>query len=530
MTYKILITDDLSPQGLAHLEQAEDIEFDIIKGLSVEDLARTIPGYDGLIVRSSVKVTEQVLQVADKLKVVGRAGMGVDNIDVEAASMRGVIVMNTPGANSVATAEHTMALLLALCRHVPQAYRKLIDGQWDRKRFTGIQLYRKTIGIVGMGRIGARVALRCQAFGMEVLTYDPYLADEVAEELKVERVDLDELFARSDFITLHAASTPETHHLINAETIAKMKDGVRIINTARGALIDEAALLAGLQSGKIAGAALDVFPEEPLPASSPFLSLDNVVLTPHLAASTVEAQRDVGTQIVDQMLDILHETDFRNVINFPLVDASILKTLRPYLNLAEKIGSLQTQLADDAIERVEVQIKGEEMEGHLKPITVAFLKGMLEPVLDQTVNYVNASHLAKRRGITVSQTSGGDPTLNYPNLISCRVEWNGGGHTIAATLFNHNEPRIVRIDGYRVDVRPEGIILVVSNHDRPGFIGTVGTLLGQHNINIAIWRYGRDKPYGEAISFIGVDVDVPENVIDTLREHELVVDVKKVFL
>jgi D-3-phosphoglycerate dehydrogenase len=529
MIYKILITDDLSPQGLVRLESAEDVEFDIVKGLTQETLAERIPGYDGLIVRSSVKVTEDVLAAADKLKVVGRAGMGVDNIDVEAASMRGVIVMNTPGANSIATAEHTMALLLALCRNIPQAYTKLKNGQWDRKHFIGLQLYRKTIGIIGIGRIGARVAQRCQGFGMKVIAYDPYLADEVADELKVERVGLADLFTHSDFITLHAALTPETEKMIDARAIASLKDGVRIVNTARGKLIDETALVEGLQSGKIAGAALDVFIEEPLSPESPLLGLENVILTPHLAASTVEAQRDVSTQIVDQMLDALHEVDFRNVVNLPLVDASVLNTLRPFLNLAEKIGSLQTQLANDAIERIEVKVKGEEIDDHIKPITVAILKGVLGPVLHQPVNYVNAPHLAQQRGITVLQASGLS-TPDYPNLISCRVEWAGGSHTIAGTLFNHNEPRLVQIDGYRVDVHPEGIILVVSNHDRPGFIGQVGTLLGKHDINIAIWRYGRDEPYGKAISFIGVDRDVPDNILDTLSELELVMDVKKVIL
>jgi len=529
MTYKILITDNLSPQGLARLENAEDIEFDLITGLSPEEFVKTIPPYHGLIIRSSVKVTKEVLAAASNLKAIGRAGVGVDNVDVDEASMRGVIVMNTPGANTMATAEHTMALLLAMCRHVGQAYSSLKEGKWDRKKYMGVQLYRKTIGIIGMGRIGARVALRCQAFGMTTITYDPYLAEDVAEELGVERVNLPDLFARADFISLHAASTPETKHIINAESIAQMKDGVRIVNAARGALIDEAALVEGLKSGKIAAAALDVFPEEPLSENSPVREFDNVIITPHLAASTLEAQRDVGTQIVDQMLDVLHETDFRNVINFPLVDASVLGLLRPYLNLAEKIGSLQTQLADGAIERLEINISGDDIVDHLKPITIATLKGILEPVLEQTVNYVNAPHLAKRRGITISQTA--TPVhADYPNYISCRVEWNGGSHTISGTLFSHKEPRIVQFDGYRIDVKPEGIILVVSNHDRPGFIGMVGSLLGQQDINISVWRYGRDKPFGQAISFIGVDTDAPENVIETLRNLELVMNIKKVRL
>jgi D-3-phosphoglycerate dehydrogenase len=317
--------------------------------------------------------------------------------------------------------------------------------------------------------------------------------------------------------------------MIDAKAIAAMKDGVRIVNTARGKLIDETALAEGVEAGKIAGVALDVFSEEPLSPHSPLLDLQNVILTPHLAASTVEAQRDVSTQIVDQMLDALHEVDFRNIINLPLVDASVLNTMRPVLNLAEKMGSLQTQLADDAIERIEIKIKGEEIDDHIKPITVAILKGILEPVLHQPVNYVNAPHLAQKRGITVSQASGLS-TSDYPNLISCQVEWAGGGHTITGTLFNHNEPRLVQIDGYRVDVHPEGIILVTHSHDRPGFIGQVGTLLGKHGINIATWRTGRNEPGGLAISLVSVDNDVPESVISSLADFELVMKVKKVSL
>jgi D-3-phosphoglycerate dehydrogenase len=308
-----------------------------------------------------------------------------------------------------------------------------------------------------------------------------------------------------------------------------MKSGVRLINAARGALIDEAALVEGLKSGHVTGAALDVFAEEPLPPDSPLLSLENVVVTPHLAASTVEAQQDVSTQIVEQMLDALSGHDFRNVLNMPIVDASLLRQLRPFLDLAEKVGSLQTQLAEGAIQRIEIQLKGEAISDHVKPITVAILKGMLEPVLHQPVNYVNAPHLAQQRGMTVSQT-GGLVTPDYANLISCRVEWTGSSRIVAATLFSDDEPRLVQIDGYRVDVRPEGNILVTRSHDRPGFIGRVGTLLGEHGINIATWRTGRDKPGGLAISFISVDSDIPESVIKILQDFELVMSVKKVKL
>jgi D-3-phosphoglycerate dehydrogenase len=526
---RLLITDDLSSQGLARLESAPDVEFDLVKGLTSETLTQRIPGYEGLIVRSSVQVTKEVLAAADHLKVIGRAGVGVDNIDVAAASMAGVMVMNTPGANTIATAEHTIALLLALCRHLPQAHSSLKAGRWDRHSFIGWQLYRKTMGIIGLGRIGTRVAQHCLNFGMEVLAYDPYLSDEVAHELKVKRVDLAELYARSDFISLHAALTSQTKKMIDAQAIAQMKSGVRLINAARGALIDEAALVEGLKSGHVTGAALDVFAEEPLPPDSPLLSLENVVVTPHLAASTVEAQQDVSTQIVEQMLDALSGHDFRNVLNMPIVDASLLRQLRPFLDLAEKVGSLQTQLAEGAIQRIEIQLKGEAISDHVKPITVAILKGMLEPVLHQPVNYVNAPHLAQQRGMTVSQT-GGLVTPDYANLISCRVEWTGSSRIVAATLFSDDEPRLVQIDGYRVDVRPEGNILVTRSHDRPGFIGRVGTLLGEHGINIATWRTGRDKPGGLAISFISVDSDIPESVIKILQDFELVMSVKKVKL
>lgn len=529
MTCRILITDDLSPEGLARLESAPDIEFDLVKGLTPQTLAERIPGYAGLIVRSSVKVTAEVLAAADCLKVVGRAGVGVDNIDVNAASLRGVIVMNTPGANTIATAEHTLALLLALCRHIPQACVSLKAGRWERQQFVGWQLYRKIIGIIGMGRIGSQVAQRCLAFGMEVLTYDPFLSDEAAQELKIKRVDLPELYARADIITLHAALTEQTEKIINAKAIAQMKAGVKLINTARGALVDEAALLEGLKSGQIAGAALDVFAAEPLLLDSPLRHLDNVIITPHLAASTVEAQQDVGTQIVEQMLDALRGLDYRNTINMPVVHPTLLRQLRPFLSMAEKVGSLQTQLAEDAIQRVEVELKGTEIGEHIKPVTVAILKGLLEPVLHQGVNYINAPHLARQRGMVVSQTSG-LPAPDYPNLISCRVVWAGGSRTIAATLFADDEPRLVQIDGYRIDVRPEGTILVTRSHDRPGFIGRVGTLLGAHGLNIATWRTGRDKPGGLAISFIGVDSDVPDKVIDILRDFELVLKITKVKL
>jgi D-3-phosphoglycerate dehydrogenase len=527
--YRILITDELSPQALERLEAAEDVSFDVVQRPPQEKLKEIIPDYDALIIRSSGRVDADILAATTRLKVVGRAGVGVDNVDVDAASLRGVIVMNTPGVNTVATAEHTMALLLALCRHVPQADASLRAGEWKRSKFVGVQLYRKTLGIVGLGRIGARVAQRAQAFGMEVIAFDPYLSDEVARELKVTLVELDDLLARSDFITLHAALTPEARGLINAEVIARMKPGVRLVNCARGALIDEEALVKALRSGQVAGAALDVFGEEPLPVDSPLRELTNVVLTPHLAASTIEAQRDVGTQIVDQVLAALRGEDYRNAVNMPVVDVGVFRELGPYLLLAEKLGSLQMQLAEGRIKRVEVECQGEEVADHGKPLTVALLKGLLDPITDTPVNYISAPHLAQQRGISVSETQGLS-TPTYANLLSCRVVWDGGERLVSGSLLGHEFPRVVQIDSFHLDARPEGTILVMENVDMPGVIGQVGTLLGKHRINIAEWRLGRIAPGGRALSFLNLDSPVPPEVLAELMQMEGVTSLRQVTL
>ncbi len=527
--YRILITDDLSPQAIERLQAADDAGFDVVRRPSPERLREIIPGYDALIIRSSVQVDADLLAVASRLKVIGRAGVGLDNVDIDAASLRGVIVMNTPGANTIATAEHTMAMLLALCRHVPQADASMRAGRWTRSRFLGVQLYGKTLGIVGLGRVGARVAQRAQAFGMKVIAFDPYISDDVARELKVTLVDLDELLAHSDFITLHTALTPETRGLIDAQAIARMKPGVRLVNCARGALVDETALGEALRSGHVAGAALDVYSDEPLPADSPLRRLPNVVLTPHIAASTVEAQRDVGTQIVDQILAALRGEDFRNAVNMPVADAGVFRELRPYLLLAEKLGSLQMQLSEGRIKRVEVEFQGEEVSEHVKPLTVALLKGLLDPITDTPVNYISAPHLAMQRGISVSETRG-LPIPHYANLLSCRVLWDGGERLVSGSLLGHEFPRVVQIDTFRLDAQPEGIILVMESIDVPGVIGRVGTLLGTHGINIAEWRLGRTAPGGQALSFINLDTQAPPEVLTELTQLEGVIRVRQVTL
>jgi D-3-phosphoglycerate dehydrogenase len=529
MKYRILVTDDLSAEAVALLEAQSDIEFDVAKGLSPDELAQRIAGYDALIVRSSARATENVILAADRLKVIGRAGVGVDNINIAAASEHGIVVMNTPGANTVATAEHTMALLLALCRNIPQAVASLRDGHWDRKQYKGVEVRDKTIGIIGLGRIGRRVARRCRAFGMQVICHDPYLSDERAHQMRIDRVSLDELLERSDFITLHAALTPKTRGMIGKEAIAKMRPGVRIVNAARGDLIDEEALVEALRSGVVAGAALDVLSQEPADPDNPLLHMDNVLVTPHLAASTQEAQRQVGIQIVGQVIDALHDIEYRNAINMPVVDNQTLQELRPFLAMAERLGSMQNQMALDAITKVEIGVEGQVIDQHIKPLTVAILKGLLEHVSNVTVNQVNAPHVAMERGIVVSQSSGLH-TTDYPNLISCRVEWNGGSRTMTATLFSHDEPRIVEVDRFRIDVIPEGTILVAWSHDQPGFIGKVGTMLGDLGINIATWRTGRTGLGEEALSFITVDSDVPDEIIDQLSHTPPIERIIKVHL
>jgi len=527
--FRILITDDLSPQAVERLEAADDVNFELVRRPAPEDLGEIIALYDAIIIRSSVQVDADLLAAASQLKVIGRAGMGLDNVDIDAASLRGVIVMNTPGANTVATAEHTVAMLLALCRHVPQADVSVRSGEWTRSQFTGVQLYRKTLGIVGLGRIGAQVARRTQAFGMSVIAFDPYISDEVARELNVALVDLDELWSRSDFITLHTALTPETRGMIDATALARMKPGVRLVNCARGGLVDDVALVDALRSGHIAGAALDVFADEPLPPDSDLRNLPNVVLTPHIAASTIEAQRDVGTQIVDQVLAALRGEDYRNAVNMPVVDGNVFRLLRPYLRLAEKLGSLQMQLSEGRIKRVEVEFQGDEVSAYVKPLTVALLKGLLDPITDTPVNYISAPHLAMQRGISVSETRG-LPTPNYANLLSCRVLWDEGERLVSGSLLGHEFPRVVQIDAFRIDAQPEGIILVMESIDVPGVVGCVGTLLGKRGINIAEWRLGRIAPEGEALSFINLDSPASANVLIELVELEGVNRVRQVEL
>jgi D-3-phosphoglycerate dehydrogenase len=530
--HKILITDDIGPAGLALLDAANDVKYDVIKLPSREKLLAIIGEYDAVITRSGTPLTADIFGAARQLKVAGRAGVGMDNVDIDTATLQGVLVMNTPEANTLAAAELTMTLMLAVCRHLALADASVKRGEWTRSQFLGTQLSDKTLGVIGLGRIGSRVATRCQAFGMKVIAYDPYIAEEVAERLHVHLVgDLDELLIHSDIITAHTPLTDETRGMIGAREIAKMKDRVLLINCARGGIFDEPALYEGLVSGKIAGAAIDVYSAEPPKTDllKQLLALNNVVATPHIGANTIEAQRDVAVQIVQQVIDALRGLNYRNVVNLPFAEGVDYRSLAPYMTLAEKIGALHMQLIRGRIGRVEVEFRGEEIEAHVKPLTVALLKGMLAPILSDAVNYVNAPHLAEERGITVAQTR--HPAAeDYSNVILCRVVSTKETRLIGGALFLHTQPRIVLLDDFRIDALPHGPALIMSNRDVPGVIGRVGTLLGEHGINIAEWRMGRSQPGGEAVSYINIDLPVSDDVLHELRALPPILDVRQVML
>ncbi|MFN2178718.1 MAG: phosphoglycerate dehydrogenase [Candidatus Promineifilaceae bacterium] len=518
--YRILVSDKLGQAGLDRLEAAEDTVYEMKTGLSKDELLAIMPEYDALIVRSGTKVDEDVLRAGTNLKVVGRAGMGVDNIDLRAATLAGIIVMNTPGANSTATAEQAMALMLGVSRHLAEAHSSLAGGEWKRSMFTGTELMGKTLGIVGFGRVGRLVSQRALAFGMNVLAYDPFVSEEVAAELDVTLVDLDDLLAESDYITLHTALLEETEEMVNKKTIAMMKDGVVIINAARGKLINDHDLAAALKSGKVKAAGIDVYRQEPPLEDNPLLSAPNVLHTPHLGASTVEAQRVVAEMIVDQVLDALRGTDFLNTLNMPFrVGGGGFAEIRPFMELAEKLGKLHKSLADGPITRVEVEVQGDTVTELVRAIAAGILKGLVDDTVDFPINYINAPVVAAESGIEITQTKG-IKALDYPNLITCRAEWDGGEQVLSGVLFGGSEPRIVQVDDYQLDARPEGVVLIMGNRDVPGVIGRVGTLMAKYNVNIGEWRLGRDHPGGEALSFINLDSEPPQEVLDELAGAE----------
>ena len=522
---KVLIADKLSEDGVKLLQGERDLEVDIKTGLSPQDLAAIIGPYEAVVVRSATKVTAEVIAKADKLKVIGRAGVGLDNVDADAATKRGIIVMNVPAGNTISTAEHTLSMLMAVARHIPQADASLHAGRWDRAKLVGTELFGKTLGIVGLGKIGTEVARRAQVFGMRILAFDPFLSSERAQQLDIELTDLPRLYREADFITVHVPLTNDTRHLIGAKEIATMKKGVRLLNCARGGIIDEAALAEAITAGQVAGAALDVFEQEPPAKDHPLFGLPQVVVTPHLGASTEEAQLNVAIEVAKQVADALLGRGIRNAVNMPSVDAQTLKVLQPYIVLGERLGAMASQLSGGQVAEVRVTYVGEVTGYDASPITLAVLKGLLAPMVGENVNYVNASLIAAERGIRVVEAKA-NRLEEFANLLAVDVRSNGNTLTIQGTLSARRQPRIVKIDRYFVEAAPEGYMLILKNEDKPGLIGQLGTLLGEAKINIAGMTNGRDKPGGTAITVVNIDNAVPVAVLDKVKRLAHVLDAK----
>jgi D-3-phosphoglycerate dehydrogenase len=524
MSIKIFVADDVSDSGLEPL-RAASFEVEKRAGLPYEELVSALKDCEGLIVRSETKVTAQLMNAAKSLRVIGRAGVGVDNIDVPAATASGIVVMNAPDGNTITTAEHTMALLIALARSVPQANASLKSGKWERKRFIGVELQGKTLGIIGLGRIGRGVASRARGLGMSIVAYDPFVAPEQARDLEIDVARLDEVFARADFLTVHTPLTAETRGIVGREAFAKMKKGVRIINCARGGLVDEKALEEAITNGIVAGAALDVFVQEPPPADHPLLALNEVIATPHLGASTTEAQEGVAFTVAEQMRDYLLSGALRGAVNVPALGAKELNALLPYLSLAESLGRFQAQLVDGAVREVRLEYAGEIVDVDAAPVTRSFLAGLLRDV-SARVNLVNAFLIAEERGIAVTTAYLRAGSESVPALQS-RVITNSGEQTLSGTVFGYGakarEGRITEISGFRIEAIPHGYMLVMRNRDVPGVIGRVGTILGESGVNISHFHLGRRERGGEAMAVIEVDAPIDKQVLESLRSLDQVV-------
>ncbi|MDB4349477.1 phosphoglycerate dehydrogenase [Omnitrophica bacterium] len=527
MAIRILISDPMAEEGVKILKREKAFSVDVKPKLPPEKLKDVIKDYDAILIRSGTKLTKDLIETSN-LKIIGRAGVGLDNIDLDAATKKGVLVVNAPAGNTISTAEHTMSLIMALSRNIPQANKNLKEGNWDRKKFMGVELYGKTLGIVGLGRIGAEVAGRASSFKMNVVAYDPYLPTDVAKKIKVELMDMAELLKVSDYITVHTPITDKTEHMLGEKEFEMMKDGVRVINAARGGIIDEKALLKALKSEKVAGAALDVFEKEP-PADNPLLKLDNVIVTPHLGASTEEAQVNVAIDIAETLRDALLDKGVKNAVNMPSLGPEELKTVQPYINLAEKIGLMHAQLITGHVKQVDIRYIGDIADFKVEPITAALMKGMLMPILQETVNYVNAPLIAKDRGMKVVESKAGE-IEDFASLIWVRVKSDKASNAIAGTIFIKSDPRIVKINDFYVEATPEGCMLVILNKDVPGIIGQIGTILGENNINIARMSFGRDEPGKNAISVLNVDCEVPKEILDEIRSSKNIFDVNMIRL
>lgn len=511
--FRILVSDPLGQGGLSILRKDKQIQVDENVGLKPDQLKKIIGDYDGIVIRSGTRLTKDILEAAKKLRVIGRAGVGVDNVDLPTATQRGVIVMNTPEGNTISTAEHSFSMLMALARNIPQAHMSVSRGEWNRKKFLGSQLHGKVLGVIGFGRIGREVAKRAAVFGMKIAVFDPFISKASVKEYPVEFMELKNLLKIADFITMHTPLTPETKHVLNEETLKHCKKGVRIVNCARGGILCEKALEQAIKSGKVAGAALDVFEAEP-PGDHPLLKLPQVIATPHLGAATQEAQENVAIDVAHQVVDALHGRAIKNAVNLPNLDPETLKAAKPWITVSEKMGLLHTQLFSGILKKVTIRLNGEPARFGFAPVTIAVLKGLLTPICGDTVNFVNAPAIAKERGITV-QESMSSVSKDFTNCIEVEVVFSDETHKIVGTLYGNDDPRIVQIDEFFIEVEPSDYVLVIKNEDQPGVVGRVGTILGKNNVNIAQMTLGRlskgRKVY--AMTVIKTDSDVPAGAL-----------------
>lgn len=526
---RILVSDKLSEEGLVILRDVKEFNVDVKTELNPEELKDSVADCDALVVRSGTKVTQDVIEAARKLKVIGRAGVGLDNVDLAAATERGIVVMNAPAGNTISTCEHTMSMLLAVARNIPQADNSVKSGEWKRSKFMGVELYKKTLGIIGLGRIGSEVAKRALSFGMKVIAYDPYLSRDIGEGLGVVMVEFSDLLKNSDFITIHTPLVESTRHMISDKEFALMKDGVRIINCARGGIIDEQALARAMKQGKVTGACLDVFEKEPPDPESELFKLEDVILSPHLGASTEEAQVNVAIEIAECVRDYLLGRGIRNAVNYPQIEPEVYKILAPYINLAQALGNFSSQLCEGRLKSISIRYSGGITQHDVTSITMALIKGILTPILEETVNFVNALSLAEARGIKVKETKLSEEE-EFVNLVSVKIDTDREMRQVWATLSPNRQPRIVKIDDFYVELSPYGHLVVIKNWDKPGIIGNLGTLLGQHNVNIAGMTFGRKEPGGEAISVLNVDSPISKELLEKIKKLKNVLAVKLIKL
>ncbi|MEI6795625.1 MAG: phosphoglycerate dehydrogenase [Methanomassiliicoccales archaeon] len=511
---KLLVTDELSKEGMDMLMKDGGAEVTVRPKISQEELIKIIPEYDGLIIRSGTKVTAEVIEAGKNLKVIGRAGVGVDNVDVEAATRRGILVMNTPAANIISACEHTMAMMLSLARNIPWADKSVKEGKWEKSKFMGVELSGKTLGIIGIGRIGGEVAKRAKSFGMKMIGFDPFISQEAAVKLGVRLLPLDEVCREADFITVHAALTPTTHNLISTAQFALMKPTVMIVNCARGGIIDEAAWCEALRTKRIAGAAIDVFEQEPLPKDSPFLSLENAVLTPHLGASTKEAQEKVSIEMAEHVKIFIKDKRVTNAVNVPL--GKIDPKVTPFITIAEKLGSFALQLTDGAVKKIEVECHGEIANLDTRMVTVSALVGVLSNVTGENTNIINASSIAREKGIQVVESKV-DESTHFVNMLVVRVITDTMKREVRGTAFPSDQPRLLGIDEFDLDIPLDGDFIMTMHTDMPGMIGKVGTTLGSKGVNIARMGVGREDKGGRALMLIAVDEGVDRKILEELK-------------